>query len=58
MKPGTKTIARFSVIVKVAVTGHYRVLVQVPPGPLVSGHSTTVLLHAPATAKGKKKKKG
>ncbi len=58
VKPGTKTISRFSVIVSVKATGNYRVLVQVPPGPLVSGHSTTVLLHAPAKAKGKKKKKG
>jgi hypothetical protein len=58
VKPGTKTISRFSVIVKVAASGHYRVLVGVPPGPLVSGHSTTVLLHAPPRAKGKKKKKG
>ncbi len=57
VKPGTNALSRFSVIVKVATTGHYRVLVQIPPGPLVSGHSTTVLLHAPATTKGKKKKK-
>jgi hypothetical protein len=57
VKPGTKALSRFSVIVDVATTGHYRVLVQIPPGPLVSGHSTTVLLHAPATAKGNKKKK-
>jgi hypothetical protein len=57
VKPGTKALSRFSVIVKVATTGHYRVLVQIPPGPLVSGHSTTVLLHAPATTKGKKKRK-
>jgi hypothetical protein len=57
VKPGTNALSRFSVIVNVATTGHYRVLVQIPPGPLVSGHSATVLLHAPATTKGKKKKK-
>jgi hypothetical protein len=56
VKAGTKTLSRFSVVVNVAATGHYRVLVQIPPGPLVSGHSTTVLLHANVTAKGKKKK--
>ena len=55
VKPATKTLSRFSIIVAVPTTGHYRVLVQIPPGPLVSGHSTTVLLHAPAAkAKGKK----
>ena len=57
VKPGTKTLSRFSVVVKVATTGHYRVIVEIPPGPLVSGHSTTVLLHAPATTKAKKNKK-
>ncbi|MCW3019571.1 MAG: hypothetical protein JWN10_1879 [Solirubrobacterales bacterium] len=56
VKAGTKSLSRFSVVVDIAATGHYRVLVQIPPGPLVSGHSTTVLLHAHATAKGKKKK--
>jgi hypothetical protein len=57
VKPGTKALSRFSVVVNVATTGHYRVIVEIPPGPLVSGHSTTVLLHAPATTKGKKKNK-
>jgi hypothetical protein len=56
-KPGTNALSRFSVIVDIATTGHYRVLVQIPPGALVSGHSTTVLLHAPATTKDKKRKK-
>jgi hypothetical protein len=56
VKAGTKTLSRFSVVVNIAATGHYRVLVLIPPGPLISGHSTTVLLHAHVTAKGKKKK--
>jgi hypothetical protein len=56
VKAGTKALSRFSIIVSVPATGHYRVLVQIPPGPLVSGHSTAVLLHAPVKAKGKKKK--
>lgn len=58
VKPGTKALSRFSVVVNVATTGRYRVIVEVPPGALVSGHSTTVLLHAHATTKGKAKKKG
>ncbi len=33
VKPGTKALSRFSVVVSVATTGHYRVLVQIPPGP-------------------------
>jgi hypothetical protein len=57
VKPGTKTLSRFSVVVNVATTGHYRVIVEIPPGPLVSGHSTTVLLHAPAKTNAKKNKK-
>jgi hypothetical protein len=56
VKPGTKTLSRFSVVVNVTTTGHYRVIVAVPAGALVSGHSTTVLLHAPPAKKGKKKK--
>ncbi len=58
VKPGTTTLSRFSIVVSIRATGHYRVFVLVPAGPLVSGHSTTVLLHAPAKAKAKKKKKG
>jgi hypothetical protein len=55
VKPGTKTLSRFSVVVNVATTGHYRVIVEIPAGALVSGHSTTLLLHAPSATKGKKK---
>jgi hypothetical protein len=57
VKPGTKSISRFSAVVSVPDTGQYRAVVEVRPGPLASGSSTTVLLHAPASDKKKKKKK-
>jgi len=56
VKPGTKSLSRFSAIVSIRTSGHYRAFVDVRPGPLVSGHSSTVLLHA-APSDGKKKKK-
>jgi hypothetical protein len=56
VKPGTKAISRFSIVVNITATGRYRVFVEVPVGPLVSGHSEGLTLHAPAT-KAKKKKK-
>lgn len=57
VKPGTKSISRFSAVISVQDTGHYRAVVEVRPGPLASGSSTTVLLHAPASNKKNKKKK-
>lgn len=52
-KRGTKTVSRFSAIVKVQKGGTYRA--EVTPakkGPLAAGDSSTVLLHsAPAAAK-------
>ncbi|HTD08825.1 MAG TPA: hypothetical protein VK680_08035 [Solirubrobacteraceae bacterium] len=57
VKPGTKSISRFSAVVSVKETGHYRAVVEVRPGPLASGASSTVLLHAPASVKKQKKKK-
>jgi hypothetical protein len=57
VKPATRTISRFSVVVNISDAGNYRAFVEVPPGPVVSGHSESVLLHAPTTkAKGKNKK--
>jgi hypothetical protein len=56
VKPGAKTISRFSIVVNITTTGSYRVFVELPIGPLVSGHSENVTLHAPAR-KAKKKKK-
>jgi len=57
VKPATKSISRFSVVVKIPVTGHYRVFVVIPPGALTSGHSQTVLLHGVSNTKKKKRKK-
>jgi hypothetical protein len=56
VKPATKSISRFSAVVSVKESGHYRAFVEVRPGPLASGASSTVLLHAPASVKKKKKK--
>ena len=56
VKPATKSISRFSAVVSVKETGHYRAFIEVRPGPLASGASSTVLLHAPAGAKKKKKR--
>jgi hypothetical protein len=57
VKRGTKALSRFSVVASIKETGNYRVVVAPPVGPLVAGHSSTVLLHAPANSKTKKKKK-
>jgi hypothetical protein len=56
VKPGAKAISRFSIVVNITATGRYRVFVELPIGPLVSGASESVTLHAP-TAIDKKKKK-
>jgi hypothetical protein len=55
VKHGTRSVSRFSAVVRIRHTGRYRAFVQVRPGPLASGHSSTVLLHA---APGKKRGKG
>jgi hypothetical protein len=57
VKPGTKALARFSAIVSVRDAGHYRAFVAVPAGPLASGHSLTVTLHANPNLQKKNKKK-
>jgi hypothetical protein len=47
VKRATRTISRFSAIVKVRHTGRYRAYVKLRPGKLVSGYSVqTVVLHA------------
>jgi hypothetical protein len=56
VKRGTKSISRFSIVVSIADAGHYRVFVQVKPGAVVSGHSGSVLLDAPARKTKHKKK--
>jgi hypothetical protein len=55
VKRATRTISRFSIVVSIRETGHYRAFVQLVPGPVASGSSsTTVLLHAAAKTKAKK----
>jgi hypothetical protein len=48
VKRATRTISRFSVVVSVRASGHYRAYVQVAPGAVTSGASSTVSLEAPA----------
>jgi len=58
VKRGTKTISRFSMVVRITTAGNYRVYVVIPPGPVASGHSQTVTLRAvPGSGKRKKKSK-
>lgn len=56
-KRGTKSISRFSAVVNVSDTGHYRAFVEIPPGAVVSGHSSSLLLHAAPNPKKEKKRK-
>jgi hypothetical protein len=56
VKHGTKALSRFTAIVNVREAGHYRAYVEVPAGPLASGHSETVTLRANPNLKQKKKK--
>jgi hypothetical protein len=46
VKRGTRSFARFSLIVKVKRTGRYRALVIPRRGALVSGFSQTIVVHA------------
>ncbi|HYM55143.1 MAG TPA: hypothetical protein VES97_07250 [Solirubrobacteraceae bacterium] len=61
LKRATATLSRFSIVLKIRGTGHYRVYVRLAKGPLVSGYSQNVLIRvhtAPAKKrKGKGKKK-
>jgi hypothetical protein len=54
-KRATKTIARFSVVVSIRDAGHYRAFVEVPPGPVAAGHSTSILVSAATPRKHKRK---
>lgn len=56
VKRATKTLSRFSLVTNVRKSGLYRAYVQVPRGPLASGHSTSITLHA--TGQAKKRRKG
>ena len=56
-KSATKSFSRFSRVTKVKVTGRYRAYVQLHKGPLVSGSSRSVLVHATAVPPRKSKSK-
>jgi len=53
-KRATRSVSRFSVVVTVKNTGNYRAFVQMPPGPIASGQSETIVLHAAPKKKHKK----
>lgn len=55
VKHATRSISRFSIVVSIRDTGHYRAFVDVRPGPLASGTSPSILLHAAAKKKSRKK---
>ncbi|HTZ85081.1 MAG TPA: hypothetical protein VMB05_00300, partial [Solirubrobacteraceae bacterium] len=50
VKRGTRSLSHFSLVEKIRTTGHYRVFIVVRPGPVASGASQTVYLHAPPGA--------
>jgi hypothetical protein len=54
VKRATRSVSRFSLIERIRKTGLYRAYVEVPKGPVASGHSSTVELHA-APKKGRSK---
>jgi hypothetical protein len=51
VKRGTRTVSRFSSVVKVKRGGRYRAYVRLRSGGLVSGWSPSVILHAAPTGK-------
>jgi hypothetical protein len=53
VKKATRTSSRFSLVVKVHRSGRYRAFVKPLVGPLASGYSRTVALHAPPAKKRK-----
>jgi hypothetical protein len=57
VRRGTRSVSRFSAVVKVRVAGRYRAFVVIPAGALVSGHSQTIGLNA-APSPAKRKRKG
>jgi len=57
VKHATKSYSRFSVVVTLKSTGHYRAFVTLGKGPYASGYSTTMLLRAGTAAKKKTKPK-
>ncbi len=57
VKRATRSISRFSLVVSIQDAGHYRAFVALPPGPLASGPSEIVTLHAAPAKKTKRKRK-
>jgi hypothetical protein len=57
VKHATRSISRFSLVVSIEEAGHYRAFVALPAGPLASGSSEVVTLHAGPVKKSKRKKK-
>lgn len=55
-EPGTKAFSRFSAVVSITDAGAYRAFVELPPGPLASGHSLSISLQAAPAKKSKRKK--
>jgi hypothetical protein len=55
VKRAAASFSRFSVVLAVHHTGRYRAFVQLTRGPLVSGASSAILLHAPRSKHGKKR---
>lgn len=55
VKRATKTLSRFSIVESLRKTGLYRAYVEVPKGPLASGHSSNISLQAAPKKKGKSK---
>lgn len=54
LKRATSTLSRYSIIVSLTGTWHYRVFVRLPKGPLESGSSANVLIRAPGTTNTKR----
>jgi hypothetical protein len=48
VKRATRSLSRFSLIERIRKTGLYRAYVQVPKGPVASGHSSNIELRAAA----------
>lgn len=57
VKRATRSFSRFSKVLTITRTGRYRVYVQLRRGPLVSGYSSSVLLHAGSSKRPAKKHK-
>ncbi len=57
IKKGTSSAAKFSTVLTLSGTTHYRAYIKLPKGSLVSGHSNNILVHAPKLAAGKHAKK-